>query len=75
MCASPHNSPAVQGMMCEQVVAATRDLEEVVSLETAVFLVPPKEGSCDFFVGCCRPRRPIRRHSGRKQRFCGKDLI
>ena len=30
MCASPHNSPAVQGMMCEQVVAATPGVEEVV---------------------------------------------
>ena len=30
-------------MMCEQVVAATHGLEEVVLLETAVFLVHTKE--------------------------------
>ena len=48
MRASPHSSPAVQGMMCAQVVDAARGLEEVVLLETVLFLVHTKEGLCSF---------------------------
>ena len=48
MCASPHSSPSVPSMMCEQVVAATRGLDEVVLMETVVFLVHTKEHLCNF---------------------------
>ena len=48
MYASPHSSPAVEGMICEQVVAATRGLEEISLLGTVVFLVHIKEGVCNF---------------------------
>ena len=50
-------------------------LQEVVLLETAVFLVQTKAGLCNFHWLSYRPGRPLRRYSGREHRCCRKDPI
>ena len=78
MCGSPHSSPAVHGMMRDQVVIATRDLAELCCWRLLFFLVRTKEGFYHFHMmlppGKAYP--PLfRRYSRRENRYCGKGPI
>ena len=44
MCGGPHSSPAVHGMMRDQVVVATRGLADLCCWRMLFFLVLTKEG-------------------------------
>ena len=76
MCGSPHSSPAVHGMMRDQVVVATRGLAESCCWRLLLFsLVLTKEG----FYNLHRLLSPgkaypplLRRYSRRENRYCGK---